>query len=571
MIPETAGYFAAGAADIPAGQRYGFRLDGGALRPDPASRWQPEGVHQPSAVWDASFAWTDGSWSGVPRNDLVIYELHVGTFTPEGTFAAVIPRLGQLKELGVTAIELMPLAQFPGTRNWGYDGVYWFAVQNAYGGPTELQRLIDACHSAGLAVILDVVYNHVGPEGNYLGEFGHYFSDVHHTPWGRGINFDGHGSEGVRRMVASNVRQWIADFHLDGLRLDAVHAIFDTSARHILSEIKAAADDEASRQNRRVHVIAESDANDVRLLDPPAQGGYGLDAQWSDDFHHSVHVLLTGEQHAYYADFADPATKLIKALNDTFVYDGCYSPHRRRLHGAPAREHGGDRFIVNVQTHDQVGNRARGERLAELVPPEKQRLAAGLLLLAPHLPLLFMGEEYGETRPFPFFCSFGDESVVQGVREGRQSEFAAHRWTGGIPDPQDEQTFLSAKLTWGWPEGSHQAGLRRLYADLLAARKKWPALSDYRHRRAELRDAAGATLLVLERGNPELPAEQIIACFNLGPSAASINELRENRGVLLRSQCARYAGGGGVRADAVDSQALAPYEFAVFGRQGAAG
>lgn len=424
---QQPGWFTCATDPVPAGQRYLFRLDGERERPDPASRWQPDGVHAASAVWLANaFTWTDGAWPGVSLPELVLYELHVGTFTPAGTFDAVIPRLPQLRSLGITAIELMPVGQFPGVRGWGYDGTYWFAVHESYGGPSGLQRLVDACHAQGLAVILDVIYNHFGPEGNYLGEFGPCFTARHATPWGDAVNYDDEGCQGMRSLVLDNARQWFRDFHLDGLRLDAVHAIHDDSQPHILAEIRRVAWEEEQRAGRPLHVIAESNLNDVRLLDPPAEGGYGLSAQWNDDFHHCVHTLLTGERNGYYVDFANPPRQLVKSLNDVFVYDGAFSPYHQRPHGRPVGGHGGERFVVSIQTHDQVGNRALGERLSALVDPSALRLAACLLLLAPHLPLLFMGEEYGEDQPFPLLPTLairtcGKRCDEAGARNSRAS------------------------------------------------------------------------------------------------------------------------------------------------------
>ena len=520
MQRRAGGWFEIELEAIPDGQRYAYRLDGGPERPDPAARWQPDGVHRPSAVCrPEDFAWSDQNWRGMAREDLVIYELHVGTFTPDGTFDAILPRLPELIELGVTAIELMPVAQFPGHRNWGYDGVHWFAVQNSYGGPRALQRLVDAAHAAGLAVILDVVYNHLGPEGNYLAEFGPYFTEKYHTPWGAALNYDDAGSDEVRAFVLANVEHWLADYHLDGLRLDAIHAICDTSPRHLLTEIGEVAHNVAARQGRSVQIIAESNLNDVRLLQPTALRGFGLDAQWNDDFHHCVHTLLTGERQGYYADFPDPPRQLVKALNRTFVYDGCYSEFLHRRHGASDEGLPGDRFVISIQTHDQVGNRARGERLHELVSPAAQRLAAGLLLLAPGLPMLWMGEEYGETRRFPFFCDFGDPSLQEAVRQGRRQEFAAFGWAAEVPDPQDAKTFETAQLSWTWRE-PERAALRRLYAELLRLRRTVPALRDFDRRSAWL---AGEKreLLVLQRGDVQHGAD-CLCVFNLTAEPAGL-------------------------------------------------
>jgi maltooligosyltrehalose trehalohydrolase len=453
MQREEHGYFVHQEPNVAEGQRYAYRLDNGPERPDPASLWQPDGIHQPSAVLRPErFAWTNHAWQGVPREDLVFYELHAGTFTPEGTLDAVIPRLPALRELGVTAVELMPVAQFPGGRSWGYDGVHLYAVQNSYGGPHGLQRLVDACHVAGLAIFLDVVYNHLGPEGNYLHEFGPYFTDRYRTPWGPAFNYDGSDCDPVRDFIFDNVRLWIGEYRMDGLRLDATHAIIDASPTHILRGIKETADAAAGARGRRAHVVAEHLRNDVRILLPPERGGYGLDAEWNDDFHHAVHAYLTGERGGYYEDFG-AARHLPKVLEETYVIDGVYSRFRGRRFGAPAGGLSGDRFVVSIQNHDQVGNRARGDRLRTLVHPPALRLAASLMLLAPHLPLLFMGEEYGEEHPFLYFCSFLNPRLAESVRQGRRRDYAAFMH-GHVPDPQAESTFTASRLSWSWPEGS---------------------------------------------------------------------------------------------------------------------
>ena len=561
MRAVEAGHFSVRLPGILEGQRYAYRLDGGAERPDPCSLWQPDGVHAPSAVVRPEhFAWTDGRWGGVPRRHLVFYELHVGTFTPDGTFEAIIPRLPALRELGITALELMPIAQFPGARNWGYDGTFPYAAQASYGGPRGLQRLVDACHAAGLAIVLDVVYNHLGPEGNYLGEFGPYFTDHYRTPWGAAVNYDGRGSDAVRAFVLDNVRMWLEELHLDGLRLDAVHAIYDLGARPILRAIQEVADDAAARLGRPLHVIAESDQNDPRLLTGAARGGYGIDAQWADDFHHAVHAHLTGERQGYYEDFGS-AWQIARALETPFVYAGDYSVHRGRHHGAPLPpDVGPDRFVVCVQNHDQVGNRARGDRLSTLVrEPAAQRLAACLLLLAPYLPLLFMGQEYGEEHPFPFFCSFGDKGLMQAVREGRSREFAAFAWQGEVPDPNAEATFASARLDWSWPDGTPRAGLRRLYRDLLAAREAWPALRDAAQARL-LPDAEAGPLLELTRGTAG--GGGLRALFNLTAQAQPLPKGTGAPGAPWSSERARY---GGRRGDAETVRELLPYECLMIG------
>jgi maltooligosyltrehalose trehalohydrolase len=543
MTRAEHGYFEHTEPDVADGRRYAYRLDGGPERPDPASLWQPDGVHAPSAVYRPDrFQSTDGGWPGVSRAELVIYELHVGTFTPAGTFDTVIPRLESLRQLGVTAVELMPVAQFPGGRNWGYDGVHPYAAQNSYGGPHGLQRLVDACHAAGLAVILDVVYNHLGPEGNYLREFGPYFTDRYKTPWGDAVNYDGAGSDAVRDFVLDNVRMWLDEFRIDGLRSDAVHAIYDLGARNILRAIQETADECGRRRGWPAHLIAESDLNDPKLLLPPERGGYGLSGQWSDDFHHAVHALLTGERQGYYADFGG-RDNLAAVMREPFLYAGRYSPFRDRKHGAPAADLPGDQFVVCLQNHDQVGNRAAGDRLdALVVGPSARRLAASLMLLAPHVPLIFMGEEYGETNPFPFFCSFSDSQLVESVRAGRRAEFAAFAWQGEVPDPQSEATFASATLSWSWDD-RRRAGLRRLYADLLAARRQWPALRDFQRRSSHLIDDA---VLQLVRGGENWKAgETLVAYFNLTDAVGPRLTPPEGTVLLFSSECERYGGPGG--------------------------
>jgi maltooligosyltrehalose trehalohydrolase len=495
------GWFAATLDEVWPGTRYRYVLDDDRERPDPAARALPEGVHGPAEVVDpAAFAWTDAGWRGKPLKDMVLYEVHVGTFTPEGTFDAILPRLPALRDLGVTALELMPVASFPGSRDWGYDGVGLFAPQRSYGGPAGLQRLVDACHALGLAVVLDVVYNHLGPEGNYLAEFGPYFTDRYRTPWGQAVNFDGEGSRGVRDFVLANALVWIRDYHLDGLRLDAVHSIFDESPLHILRELNDALQRLARRLGRIVPVVAESDLNDRRVIDPVRRGGYGLAGQWSDDFHHALHVLLTGERGGYYADFGSLA-QLGKAYTDGFVYDGIYSGYRGQVHGTPTRDLPAERFVVCTQNHDQVGNRAQGERLSALVDFERLKLAAVALLLSPAVPLLFMGEEYGEIVPFMFFADFGDPALRAAVTRGRREEFAAFGWTGEVPDPQDPATFSRSKLKWGRREQEPHRWLLDLYRTLLRLRREYPALGVGGRQRLDATLLDEDTLL-LRRGGP---------------------------------------------------------------------
>ncbi len=477
MQRDERGYFHATVEDVAPGSRYVYCIDDGKERPDPASRLQPDGVHQASQVVDPAFAWADAHWNGILLRDYVVYEVHVGTFTPDGTFDAIIPQLPQLKELGVTAIELMPAAAFPGERNWGYDGVYLFAIQQSYGGPDGLKRLVNACHQQGIAVVLDVVYNHLGPEGNYLWDYGPYFTDHYKTPWGSALNFDGAYSDEVRRFFIANALYWITEFHIDALRLDAVHAIYDFSADHILAEMARAVHKQAERLNRRVYLIAESDLNDARLIRPAALGGYQLDAQWSDDFHHAVHTLLTGERDGYYADFG-MLGHLAQTLRNGYAYAGDYSAYRRRRHGNSPRGCAAQQFVVCTQNHDQIGNRAFGDRLAATLSFDALKFAAGLMIFSPFIPMLFMGEEYGEQAPFQYFTSHSDPDLIMGVSEGRKREFAAFAWQGEIPDPQAEATFQRSKLNHALRDQGWHRTLRDFYRELLRLRRSCPALAE---------------------------------------------------------------------------------------------
>ena len=461
---------------VRAGDRYGYRVNGGEPRPDPISRSQPDGVHGLSAVVDPeAFVWRDERWQGHSLSDFVIYELHVGTFTPEGTFDAAAERLPELLSLGITAIELMPVAEFPGARNWGYDGVQHYAPHHAYGGPDGLRRLVNAAHGHGIGVVLDVVYNHVGPEGNYLDLFGPYFTEVYRTPWGRALNFDGAGSDGVRRWAHDNALHWIAEYHIDALRLDAVHGIFDFGALSFLEELSDEVHELGRHLGRKVQLMAESDLNDPRLIKPPQQGGYGVDAQWADDFHHTLHATLTGERNGYYGDFTDIAT-MSDVYREPFFYARRYAPHRGRVHGRSSAGVPRQRFIVCAQNHDQVGNRPDGDRLAGLVSADRLRMSAALVLLSPYIPLVFMGEEYGETAPFLYFIEHGDPGLIDAVRAGRQREYEAIGRTNAQHDPQAEATFTRSRIDWGRRTSPDGTRLLLLHRDLIALRREETAL-----------------------------------------------------------------------------------------------
>ena len=458
--------------DLAPGTDYWLRLDGGEPRANPRSAHQPEGVDGPSRFVDhGAFEWTDAEWSGLHWPAVAIYEMHVGTFSPEGTFDGAIAKLDHLVELGVDTVELMPVAEFPGSRGWGYDGVHLYAPQSSYGGPEGLKRFVDAAHGRGLAVVLDVVYNHLGPAGNHLAEFGPYFTDRYSTPWGDAVNLDGGGSDGVRSHIIDNACMWIRDFHIDGLRLDAVHAFLDTSAVHLLEELAAAVHAAGHQLGRSVAVIAESDLNDPRLVRSTAEGGFGLDAAWSDDFHHALHSVLTGERGGYYEDFGSLGD-IAAAWSEHFVYAGRYSAHRDRRHGRAAAGLEPHRFVVALQNHDQVGNRARGERLTHLVTADRARAGAAIALLAPAVPLLFQGEEWAASTPFPYFTDHTDPELAEAVRQGRRSEFAAFGWKPeDIPDPQAAETFESAVLDWTEPERGGHAEMLGWYRALLRRRR----------------------------------------------------------------------------------------------------
>jgi len=496
------GWWSAEAPGAAAGTDYGFRLDDGELLPDPRSLRQPFGIRGLSRTYDHSaFGWTDRRWRGGPLHGSVLYELHVGTFTPEGTFEAAIGRLDHLRDLGVHTVELMPVATFPGRRGWGYDGVNLWAVYEPYGGPDGLKRFVDACHARGLAVLLDVVYNHIGA-GNQLNAFGPYLTDAHVTPWGPAVNLDQPGSDEVRAFLIGNALMWLRDFHLDGLRLDAVHALEDHRALHFLEELAAEVQALAAWLNRELVLVAESDANNPRLVTSREAGGYGLTAQWSDDFHHAVHAAVTGERQAYYRDFGSLAA-LAKTYTRVFFHDGTWSAFRGRTHGRqvdvfrlPAH-----RFLGYLQDHDQVGNRAVGDRISATVPADLVKVGAGLVLTGPYTPMLFMGEEWGADTPWQYFTDHIDPGLAQAVAEGRRAEFEAYGWSAAdVPDPQDQATFARSKLDWAQPEREPYQGMLAWYRELIALRRARPELTDPRLDRVGADYDEDARWFVAKRG-----------------------------------------------------------------------
>jgi len=544
------GWWQAEVAAAGHGTDYGFRLDGGDPLPDPRSPWQPYGINGASRTYDHSaFAWTDRGWRGGPLHGSVIYELHVGTFTPEGTLDAAIGGLGHLAGLGVDTVQLMPVAAFPGEHGWGYDGVHLWAVHEPYGGPDALKRFVDACHARRLAVLLDVVYNHVGA-GNRLGAFGPYFTEAHVTPWGPAVNLDQPGSDEVRAFLIENALMWLRDYHLDGLRLDAVHALEDHRALNFLEQLASEVQALAALLNRDLVLIAESDLNDPRLVTSREAGGYGLTAQWSDDFHHAVHAAITGERQGYYCDFGSMAA-LAHTMTRVFYHDGRWSAFRGRTHGrqvdifrVPAH-----RFLCYLQNHDQVGNRATGDRIAATVHPDLLKVGAGLVLTAPYTPMLFMGEEWGADTPWQYFTDHVDPGLAQAVARGRREEFARYGWAAtDVPDPEDDETFLRSKLDWSQPgQGAHRDMLA-WYTGLIALRRARPELTDPRLDRVRAGYGEQDRWLVVHRGRLRIAA-------SLGPSPQRLPLGAPGTGVLAASSPAVALDG--------DAVVMPPAAFAV--------
>ncbi len=506
---DEAGYWKTTVQNIQPSLRYSYKIDNDIVRPDPASVSQPDGVHKDSEVIERQYNWTDNNWKGLPLHELIIYEIHTGTFTKEQSFEGIIKKLDYLKDLGINAIEIMPVAQFPGSQNWGYDGVYPFAAQNSYGGATGLKKLVNAAHQKGIAVILDVVYNHVGPEGGYLSDFGPYYTSKHKTPWGDALNFDDAYSDGVRSYFLQNALMWLDEYRIDGLRMDAVHAIVDYGAKHFMKVLKEHVKELEEKSGRKKILIAELDLNNPRYINPESKDGYGLDGQWTDEFHHALHAVLTGETNGYYEDFGT-LQYIEKAFRDTYVYNGCYSPHRKKVFGAKADDNHYKQFVVFSQNHDHIGNRMLGDRLTTLLSFEQLKLAAAIVLLSPYVPLLFMGEEYSEKAPFLYFTSHTDADLVKSITEGRKKEFSHFKFDGEFPDPQAKDTFQKSMLSWNLDD-ENNAVLLRFYKHLIQLRKLRKALQGKERSTMNVFPVADGNVLTIER---KFEDDSVLIVFN---------------------------------------------------------
>ena len=555
--PDDHGVWKAAVEKANPGDDYGFLLDDDEMvYPDPRSMWQPHGVHGRSRLYDRkAFQWTDTTWKGTPLSSAVIYELHVGTFTPEGTFDAAITRLGHLSELGITHIELLPCVEWAGDRGWGYDGVDLFAVNQQYGGPDALKRLVDACHAHAIGVIMDVVYNHFGPVGNYTGKFGPYITDHHKTPWGAAINFEREGSDEVRRFFLDNALMWLADYHMDGLRLDAIHEIVDRSAVHFLEQLSAEIANISARFGRRVFLIAESDLNDPKIVRSIEANGYGMDAQWSDDFHHSLAtILFTDPGHKGYYDDFGAMESLVKAIERVFVFDGQYSKFRNRSHGRPVENLSSHHFINFLQNHDQIGNRAFGDRIHETIGLPRTKAALGLILTAPFVPMLFMGEEYAASTPFLYFADHEDPEMAKLVAEGRKREFADFGFNSDeIPNPEDPEVFTKSKLNWAEVhEGVHE-DMFQWVRKLIAVRRNSISLNDGDRGHARITYSDEKRTLQMDRG-------AVSVLINLGDTIAPFKVNEDRRLLLTLEEAATTVEGERVT--------LAPNGFAIFSAEG---
>ena len=560
---ESYGYWQLTTERVRPGDLYQFIIDDKDPLPDPASLSQPEGVHGPSQAIDImEHKWHDHDWDNFFLKDYITYELHTGTFTPEGTFSAMEEKLDYLVDLGITAIEIMPVSQFAGARNWGYDGVFPYCVQDSYGGAKGLQQLVDACHRKGIAVILDVVYNHIGPEGNILSQFGPYFTDKYNTPWGNAINFDDAWCDGVRQYFIENALMWFRDFHIDALRMDAVHAIKDFSPVHLLEEIRLKVDELMEETGKTHYLIVEMDLNDTRFINPVSKGGFGMDAQWIDEFHHALRVSSGQERNGYYADF-EPISSLAKSYKDAYVFDGIFSEHRKRKFGVRAEENPGNQFVVFSQNHDHVGNRMLGERTSQLVSYEMQKLLAGAVIVSPYLPFFFMGEEWSESNPFQYFVSHTDPELAEAVRKGRKSEFAAFHLEGEAPDPVSEETFNNSKLQWDLlKEESHQT-MFQYYKKLIQLRKELPALNSPDRNAMEVHADPVDEVIIIHRWSGD---EHIAGVLNFSKSVHSVvlPESVSQWQKLIASSDEEWNGPGTLPEEEASSVTLQPESFTLF-------
>ena len=530
MTKNEWGYFAVTIPSSETNLRYYFKPDGVKDFPDPGSHYQPEGVHGPSQVVNHStFVWTDDNWKGIPLSELVLYEVHVGTFTPEGTFQAVIPRLNDLKNTGINAIELMPVTAFPGERNWGYDSVYPYAVQHSYGGPEGLKKLVDACHSKGIAVFLDVVYNHLGPEGNYMSEFGPYFTKTYTTPWGDALNYDGAWSDGIREFFANTITHWMENYHIDGLRCDAIHTVFDNGAVNFWELAVERVNKMRKKFGRNYYLIAESDLNSPKVIKPVESGGYGFDAQWLDDFHHALYKMINPSDTERYYDFGS-IEQLCKAYKEGFVHSGEWVKFRKRKYGASSAGISGDKFVVFNGNHDQSGNRAGGERLSMLVNTARLKLAAAALLLAPYIPLLFMGEEYGDDTPFYYFVSHSEEQLIEAVRKGRKEEFEEFGFGGDVPDPQDEKTFMHSRIHWEKRNIGHYKKVLDWHTRLLKLRTDLPALKNYSKNDMSANVISNQAMELIRTSTDK--REKLVCLFNFSDSEVNYENAIEGLKIL---------------------------------------
>lgn len=535
------GYWVSENSDLSKGDQYFFILNGEDRYPDPASLCQPEGVHGPSGIPDLNFNWKDKKWKGIPLQQMIIYELHTGTFTKEADFEGIIKKIDYLKDLGINTLEIMPVSQFPGNRNWGYDISFPYAVHYSYGGIAGLRRLVNECHDNGMAVILDVVYNHLGPEGCYLPVFGPYLTDKYTIPWGRAINFDDAWCDGVRQFYIENALMWFRDFHVDALRLDAVHAIKDMSAKHVLAEMAENVQKLSRELGKKFFLIGECDLNDVRYITPLRKNGLGLHAQWVDEFHHALHSLVTGEINGYYADFGSP-DQMVKAFREAYVYNGIYSEFRKKIFGSSTAGIPGHKFVAFSQNHDQTGNRMMGERLSSLVDIEMLKLSAGTVLISPFVPLLFMGEEYGEENPFLYFNSHSDPDLIRTICQGRKEEFKSFEWSYEPPDPQDPETFERSCLNWDFNGDFHKKKLLAFYKKLIKIRKYVQGITFTDREKLTIESPPGKNILIAKRKGKDrllyciLNFENELVKINLG------NNETDTFDILLNSAEARWGG-----------------------------